>query len=735
VSASGAADGRASRRHGVTALAAAGLYALATVVATWPLAAHVRSHVAQMSRRAAYADSMLMSWILSWDLHALLRTPLHVYDANIAYPLHGTLAFSEALLSEALLVLPLAPLTPCPGLLLNACALATFVLGGLGAFLLVRYVSGSVAAALVGGLMFAFAPDRFGQLDRLNALAVFWTPFFLLALHRQLDAGGLGRAVALAGAFLVQTLTTAYVAYGTAVFLPIYVAGLWLVGPPRPRGRWIGALAALGAGGAIAALASAPYPFVRDEMALGRDPVQLILHAVPPIEVVRMATSIPGYLTAKVLHGIKGGGVVGVATTVMLVAGIVAGGRIARLWAVLALVALVLALGPVVVLPWSSTAWVRGPYGLLYEWVPGFSAMREPRRFMGFVAGWSALAGGLGAAAVLARCRTSAARALVVAALVGLVALEVGWAPVPLVALPAVGARASLYERIAAGAPGAVVELPIGGDVDLLTAMFRSTYHLRPLLNGAGGFNLTGAELRRRLHRFPDRRSAAWLRRLGVRFVVYDAGRPRTRPPRSMARRLRRAAPDARVVGVADRVLLVEMEPLPPIATPAPPGELSRARWRVRASAGDASAAVDGDLASHWTSPVDAQTGGGWYEVDFGEEVTLDRLRLELGSHYGEYPRAWKVDALDGGTVRPVAARRYPPAPLAAYRADRRRIVVDLLLPETRARVLRIEVPRLRLPGAPPPFDVPMEYWGWRRWGIHELRAYETARGGARATS
>jgi hypothetical protein len=315
---------------------------------------------------------------------------------------------------------------------------------------------------------------------------------------------------------------------------------------------------------------------------------------------------------------------------------------------------------------------------------------------------------------------------LVVTALTGLVALEVGWAPLRLDAMPEVAPRRRLYERIVAGRPGAVVELPVGGDVDLLVAMFRSSYHLRPLLNGAGGFNPTGAELARRLRRFPDAPSVTWLRRLGVRFVVYDTGRPRTRSPRSVARRLGRVDPDARVVDAADRVLLIEMEPLPPVAPPTPAGELSRAGWRVRASDGDAAAAIDGDLATHWTAPVDPKTGGGWYEVDFGEEVTVDRLRLELGSHYGEYPRAWKVEAVDGTSTRPVAARRYPPAPLAAYRADRRRVVVDLLLPETRARGLRIEVPSLRVPGRST-FDVPIEYWHWRRWGIHELRAYHTA--------
>ena len=709
------------------AIAAFALYAIATVLATWPLAAHVRSRVPPTSSMATYTDTLLVAWILSWDVHQLLRDPLHLYDANMGHPLRGTLAYNEALISESLLVLPLAPLTPCPVLLLNAAVLGTFLLGSFGAFLLLRHLTGSFAAAFVGGLMFGFAPYRFWQIDRLNSLGVFWTPCLLLALHRYLEVGGGRRWLVLAVAFVVQALTAVYVAYATAILLPIYLVGWWLFGPADERARSLRAVGALAVGGVIAAAALTPYLAVRDDMALGRDPAQLIYHAVPPAEIGRMVTSVPGYLAAKATTGVKAQGVVGFVSVLLLAVGVVAGGSIARLYAVLALTALVVALGPVVVLPWGAPGdptWVPGPYRLLYDWVPGFAALREPRRFMGFVSAFSALGGGLGAAALLARMPTRRARTLVTLAIVAFVALEVGWGPLPLRTLPEVGLRRRLYERIVAGPPGAVVELPAGSDIDLRVAMFRSAYHLRPLVNGSGGFSPTGAELRRRTRRFPDRPSVRWLQELGVRFVVYDTRMPRARSRASLVRRLRRAAPEARVLDDADGVVLIEIEPLPPLGPPALSGELPRDGWRVQASEGDAAAAIDGDLRTHWVAKIDGRLGGGWIEVDFGKEVLVGRLRIELGSHFGERPRAWRVIADDGTRTWAVAARRFPPAPLAGYRADRQHLVVDLVLPPTRARRLRIEVPRLALEGRTPPFDVPMEHWNWQRWGIHELRAY-----------
>jgi hypothetical protein len=165
----------------------AAAYTLLALVATWPLAAHLRTHLPAPSNPTTYDDTLLLGWVLSWDVHQLLRDPLHLYAANLFHPLCHALAYSEAMISEALLVLPLSPLTPDPTLLYNVTLLATFVLGATGTFLLVRDLGGSGPAAFVAGLVFAFAPYRFWQLDRLNALCVHLTPFLFLALHRWRD--------------------------------------------------------------------------------------------------------------------------------------------------------------------------------------------------------------------------------------------------------------------------------------------------------------------------------------------------------------------------------------------------------------------------------------------------------------------------------------------------------------------------------------------------------------------
>ena len=705
----------------------AAAYVAATILFTWPLAWHVRTHLPAASAPSTRDDTLLLAWVLSWDVHQLLREPMHLFDANIFYPLRHTLAYSEALVSEALLLLPLAPLTPNPALLHNTTLLLSFVLGSVGAFLLIRHVTGDRLAAFLGGLIFAFAPYRFWQIDRLHALCVHWTPYLFLALDGYLERGGPRRAALLAGAFVLQALASVYVAYASAILVSVFLLG-WLamgVGAPGTRGRVLTTAGVLAAAAGVVAAVYAPYAVVRSEMAFARDPLQVVVHSVVPAELGRAAATVPRYLAAKLTTGQRGAGTLGLVGTVLSCVGVCAGGRKGRLYGALALVALLFSFGPVVLLPWGNGRWVSGPYRLFHAYLPGFTALREPRRWTGMVVACGSLAAGLGTAALLGSIRPSRLRLLLGGALAALVVLEVGWRPLALDAAPVPGERAPVY-RVLAAAPesGAVVELPIGAEREEAVATYRAAYHLRPLLNGYSSFRPTTADLRRRLRRFPSRRTIALVRRLGVRFVVYDTQRPGARSLRALARRVERADPSARLRATAGGAALIELQPVAAVLPTTRASELPRSKWHVRASAGDAQPAVDGNVATHWSVAVDPDAGGGWYEVDLGERTTFDLLRIELGAHYGEYPRAWRVRARDGGREWIVATRRHAAAPLVSYRVDARRVIVDLPLPPTTASALRIEVPPLREPSRPPPFDLAADHRQWSRWGIHELRLY-----------
>ena len=84
---------------------------LLAVAHTWPLALDPGRY-----SRNDNADAELNAWILAWVAHQLPRDPLNLFEANIFYPAHDSLAFSEPLIVPALMGAPMAwATTPVPG--------------------------------------------------------------------------------------------------------------------------------------------------------------------------------------------------------------------------------------------------------------------------------------------------------------------------------------------------------------------------------------------------------------------------------------------------------------------------------------------------------------------------------------------------------------------------------------------------------------------------------------------
>ena len=103
-------------------------------------------------------DSYFNVWRLSWVAYQLPRDPSAIFDANIFHPAKSTLAYSDAMLALGVAGAPLIWLGVHPVVVHNLLILASFVTAALGAFLLCRHLTGSTSAAIVGGLIFGFAP-------------------------------------------------------------------------------------------------------------------------------------------------------------------------------------------------------------------------------------------------------------------------------------------------------------------------------------------------------------------------------------------------------------------------------------------------------------------------------------------------------------------------------------------------------------------------------------------------
>jgi hypothetical protein len=95
---------------------------------------------------------------------------------------------------------------------------------------------------------------------------------------------------------------------------------------------------------------------------------------------------------------------------------------------------------------------------------------------------------------------------------------------------------------------------------------------------------------------------------------------------------------------------------------------------------------------------------------------------LRLGRHFGDYPRQYRLETSpDGTTWTAVVPDTVAAAPLVSARVDPDDLRVELELPPSATRHLRIVRPAA----------TPQSPWGlfgnWITWGVHELELYEPA--------
>jgi F5/8 type C domain len=196
-------------------------YVALAVVLTWPLLPNITTGVP-----ADLGDPLLNAWILWWNA---VNIPLTDgwWNAPAFYPMTDVLTYSEHLLGLTPLSSPVYWLSGNVQLAYNVVFLASFPLSAFFAFALCRLLTGRRDAALVGGLVFGFAPYRMSQIAHLQVLCSFWMPVTLLGLHRFLLDGQRRWLALFAGAWLMQSLSNGYFMAYLAVLAVCWVA--WFV--------------------------------------------------------------------------------------------------------------------------------------------------------------------------------------------------------------------------------------------------------------------------------------------------------------------------------------------------------------------------------------------------------------------------------------------------------------------------------------------------------------------------
>ena len=505
-----------------------------SVVMNWPLLLNIGDDIPK-----DLGDPLVQAWQVAWGGQALAHQPLDFFQSNQFWPLADTLAFSDALLGYAPAGLigsgSEAAVARYDVLFLFAYALAFF-----GAYLLARELGIGPAGALVAGAAFAFAPFRLEQDGHMHVISSGGIP---LALALGVRGYRLRRPWPVLAGFAVAAwqLSLGFtlglpLAYLLAA-LGVIAAIVWLIrGRPAPDRRLVAATA-VGAALFIAAAAviSRPYFRVADEHPEAtRGPAEVESYSGPKSV----------FLVAPDENAVWGGATAGlrddfehIPEKTLFPGLVIVALAIAGLWSAsyprglrIALAAGVVVTS-VLALGFQVEDGLLWPYRVVYELLPGWDAIRTPGRLITFSSlGLALLAAGGTELAMRASAGRVAAR-WAPAAVAGLLALAIvvegrglPFDPFDDLAQPSPPSPPTDVSAISAPQ----LNLPAERAQDNRRYLLWSTDGFPDMVNGRSSTNPSfTAKTIARARGFPDRRSVAYLRRLGVRSVVLHPRRTR----------------------------------------------------------------------------------------------------------------------------------------------------------------------------------------------------------------
>lgn len=502
-------------------------------------------------------DGRFSIWNIAWIGHAILSDD-RILDANIFYPHTGTLAYSELNLVAGVLGLPWYAATGNPLAALNGAIFVALVLAFVLMAALVRRLTSSEGAGLVAATAYTFCPYVSSRTAHVQLLMIFVFPLVLLALHRLADRPGWLRGIELGVAMAVAALACGY--YGIFAGLSLALMALCLA--PRSLRYWQGLSAAAVTTAAIVGPIFWVFQAARARSgALMRDQTldDALVYSANAAAYLASAAAAHDWWLPYLARWQRWSDVLfpGGILLALTVAGLSVTRRDAatRRFALSYLLLAVLAM-------WASFGPDAGLYAALYQVMPGASLIRAPARFGIVVVFGLAVVAGFAVARLSSRQRFLPA--LLVVALIGELGVKTadwGWPSWPLRTVPPLSPA---YQKLATLPRGPLVEYQFpyvsSNYHNHAQAMFWSTYHWQPLVNGYS--DLIPAdfhEIARPINGFPDEASFRIMKERNVRYVLWHVDYYQGRPLQVILERLARYEDNLRPVIQTPDIWLYEI--------------------------------------------------------------------------------------------------------------------------------------------------------------------------------
>jgi len=602
-------------------------------------------------------DALLLMWATSHVSRALFHDPLHLFDAGIFHPAKLTLAYSDHMIGEALVGLPIWLTTGNPLLEYNLLVLASYVLGAAAAFAYARELGTSRAGAAAAGLVFAFTPYRFHSPLWLQVLFTPLVPLALLAWLRFVRTRALGPWLVWVACWTLHGLMGLYLALYFAVVMGVLVLVASATAPaPRDRRLVLGLLAAPVVVGLLLAPTLWPYAMLRGTPGHLRT---FGLDTQPQFFLPGPGTASARLLGTEMLGRFGPGlsvwalALVGLfatrtrATSAGLPSSFVRRTHLVGLAVTLALVLV--------------------PIGLQQR-LPGFDMIRATNRAFYLTLFFVAVLVGEGVDRLVAGRRGRLAT-LVVG--LGLVA-DMGLPPRERLTLPTADALPASYRWLRDLPDDPVIYDQANGPEPLARTMYFQIFHRKRMPTGYAGFwNPATNYVVHRLNRFPAPEGVRLLRTLDVGWVLRHFGTP-------AAARAARPDPDLglEIATVADTDVVYRLTPVAATA-PEPVAALPRDGWTLTATVAPEtlSAATDRDPDTLWVASV-PQGAVPFVTIDLGAVRDVAGVRCAVPFERAAGVQWSRVELSEDGAHFTTAPAGFEPESLAALYADPARVHV-----------------------------------------------------------
>jgi len=199
------------------------VYTLTTLVMMYPVPFHWNTVIAGAERDS---DAYQYTWSLWWAKQALLKPDKSLAHLTLMnHPIGVEHPFMLTMTGVSLVALPFSLLLS-PAATYNSQILLSFILGGMAMYWLSTELTGDRKAGLFGGFVFAFFLNKTGHVlgGHLPQVTVYWFPLYVLFLRRAIHKPGwttaLIAALVLAPACLIHVMHLVY------CILPVTVAVL-----------------------------------------------------------------------------------------------------------------------------------------------------------------------------------------------------------------------------------------------------------------------------------------------------------------------------------------------------------------------------------------------------------------------------------------------------------------------------------------------------------------------------